>query len=120
MRMRAVVVLFVAVLLLLGSCCKRRSAADAALPKGYGTLEVFVRDEGGKPVTGARVRIENRNGEAVTVATDTEGKTRGAGSVSEGPFRLNITADGFVAKERGPVTLVEGQTTSLMQRLKRK
>jgi len=119
MRRRALALAFIASLLLVGSCCKKRPASQATVPKGYGILEIFVRDEGGSPIKSASVQIVNKARAAATVQTDEGGRTKGAGKVSEGPFNLDVSAQGFEATEREGVTLIEGETISIVVRLKR-
>jgi len=119
MRHRALALLFIASLLLVGSCCKKKPASQATVPKGYGILEVFVQDEGGSPIKNASVAIANKSGAAATVNTDENGRTKGAGNISEGPFSLNISTPGYETTERTAITLIEGETISIVVRLKK-
>ena len=119
MRHRTLVLLFIASLLLVGSCCKKRPASQTTVPKGYGMLEVFVRDEGGSPIGNASVQIVNKAGAEATVYTAEDGRTKGAGDVSEGPFTVSISAPGYVTTERSAITLIEGETISIVVKIKK-
>ena len=119
MRHRMVALLFIASLLLVGLCCKKKPASQATVPKGYGILEVLIRDQDGSPITNAAVEIVNKDGEAAIVHANENGSTKGAGNVSEGPFSLSISAPGYETEEKKDIVLIEGETIAIVVNLKR-
>jgi Carboxypeptidase regulatory-like domain len=119
MRRWTLTLLLMTSLLLVGSCYRKRPSSQVAVPTGYGVLEVLVQDEGGSPIKNASVQIANKAGATATVHTADDGRTKGAGNASEGPFTLGISAPGYATAERSAVTLIEGKTVSIVVKLKK-
>jgi hypothetical protein len=119
MRCRLFLTVLLAALLLLGSGCEKKSEPSAPVPKGYGVLTVLVEDEAGKPVAGAQVTIANKMAEQFTTKTDPEGRTKGAGQVSLGPFSVFVARDGCGSQQKEGIELSESLPAVVTFRLKR-
>lgn len=112
MRFRVSAVLAICMAIGLGACSKKQTASEPVIPRGFGVLEILVQDEDGRPIGHAAVEIINREGEAATMATDLEGRTKGAGEVSKGPFHVRVSEPGYGFQEIEGLVLAEGRTVS--------
>ena len=119
MKLRGFATVLAVIGLFLSPACKEKAGSQAKIPKGFGAMVIIVQDESGKPVPGATVQIVNRSGQVAEVRSDSEGRTKGAGEISQGPFSFRIVAPGYVPQELSGITLVEGQTVPLSVKLRK-
>lgn len=111
-------VLLVVMLLLIAGCSTKKESSPA-VPKGFGVLTVLVEDEGGKPIADAQVIIANRMAQQFTTKTERDGRTKGAGQVSLGPFSVLAAKDGYASQQKEGIELSESLPTAISFRLNR-
>jgi Carboxypeptidase regulatory-like domain len=119
MRLRLIITVLLATMLLLCSGCKKKSEPSSTVPKGYGVLTVLVGDESGKPIEGAQVTIANKMAEQFMTKTDGDGRTKGAGQVSLSPFSVFVAKAGYDSQQKEGITLSESLPAVVMFQLKR-
>ena len=118
MRRRLFMSVLLAALLLLVSGCNAKKESAPTVPKGFGVLTVLVEDEGGKPIADAQVIIANRMAQQFTAKTASDGRTKGAGQVSLGPFSVLAAKDGYASQQKEGIELSESLPTAVSFQLK--
>ena len=119
MKLRLISVAFIATLVVLCACCKKKNEPQATVLQGYGVLTVLVQDEGGKALEGAEVTIANSSDQRHSTKTRADGRIKGAGKVLESPFSIAVTMAGYETQEKDGVTLSESQPVFLVFKLQR-
>src|SRR5437660_3958186 len=81
---------------------------------GPGSIQGIVKDAQGKPIKGADVRIESRDGKQVfnTVKTDTQGRYISQG-LQPGVYRVSLVVNGAVKAAIGNTKTKSDQATQL-------
>src|SRR5438874_11492423 len=81
---------------------------------GPGSIQGMVKDAKGKPIKGADVRIESRDGKQVfnTVKTDTQGRYISQG-LQPGVYRVSLVVNGAVKAAIGNTKTKSDQATQL-------
>jgi len=81
---------------------------------GPASIQGIVKDAKGKPIKGADVRIESRDGKQVfnTVKTDTQGRYISQG-LQPGVYRVSLVVSGAVKAAIGNTTAKSNQATQL-------
>jgi Carboxypeptidase regulatory-like domain len=81
---------------------------------GPASIQGIVKDAKGKPIKGADIRIESRDGKQVfnTVKTDTQGRYISQG-LQPGVYRVSLVVSGAVKAAIGNTTAKSNQATQL-------
>src|SRR5919106_3900372 len=81
---------------------------------GPASIEGIVKDAQGKPIKGADVKIESRNGKQLfdTVKTDTQGRYISQG-LQPGVYRVSLVVKGAVKAAIGNTKTTSDQATQL-------
>ena len=81
---------------------------------GPGSIQGIVKDAQGKPIKGANIRIESRDGKQLfnTVKTDTQGRYISQG-LQPGVYRVSLVVNGAVKAAIGNMKTKSDQATQL-------
>src|ERR1700748_3160974 len=81
---------------------------------GPASIQGIVKDAQGKPIKGADVRVESRDGKQVfnTTKTDTQGRYISQG-LQPGVYRVSLVVNGAVKAAIGNTKTKSGQATQL-------
>jgi hypothetical protein len=118
MRRGLFMIVLLALMVLLIAGCSTKKESGPTVPKGFGVLTVLVEDDGGKPLDGAQVTIANSMAQQFTTKTGRDGRTKGAGQLSLGPFSVLAAKEGYASQQKEGIELSESLPTAVSFQLK--